>query len=79
MGIAITGEHVPDKLEKMACGGTPLFDHGSGCSYRCDTCFAVIGSVGQSDYCKDINNDEENRKIEWAMLAGKKHRPLNRD
>lgn len=72
MGISFDGIKVPDRLEKMACGGTPLFDEGSMCSYRCDTCFATIGSIGQSQTCKDINDDAENRKREWEMLGGPK-------
>ena len=71
MPIAIDGSRVPLKLERMACGGTPMFDVDSGYAYRCDVCFAVIGSIGQSQNCKDINNDEENRKREWEMLSGK--------
>jgi len=71
MPIAIDGSKVPAKLDRMACGGVPLFDYGSGCAYRCDTCYAVLGSIAQPQQCIDINNDEENRKTEWKMLAGK--------
>jgi len=71
MPIAIDGSKAPYKLDRMACGGVPLFDVDSGCAYRCSNCFAVIGSIGQSPTCVDMNNDEENRKTEWKMLAGK--------
>ncbi len=71
MAIACDGSRVPAVLERMPCGGVPLFDHDSGCAYRCDTCYAVIGSIGQPQHCIDINEDEANRKIEWDMLAGK--------
>lgn len=37
----------------LPCGGTAYFDHGSGISYRCETCFAVVGSIGQSQRCAD--------------------------
>jgi len=62
MGRAVDGAIVPDSLPQMACGGTPLFDDGSGMSYRCDTCWAVIGSIAQSQRCIDINDAAENRK-----------------
>lgn len=52
---AFDGSQVPSKLNRMNCGGVPIFDHESGCSYRCDACFAVIGSSGQSQRCKDLN------------------------
>lgn len=57
MAIAIDGSRVPNTLQRMPCGGTPHFDHGSGYAYRCDTCFAVLGSIGQSNRCKEINKD----------------------
>lgn len=50
------GAIVPYQLEKMPCGGTPLFDEGSGYAYRCDTCHAIIGSIGQPKSCKELNN-----------------------
>lgn len=46
---------VPEYLPRMACGGTPQWDDGSGYSYRCMDCGAVIGSIGQSKECADIN------------------------
>lgn len=55
MARAIDGTVVADALPTMACGGTPLFDVDSGISYRCDTCFAVIGSIGQSSRCVEMN------------------------
>lgn len=55
MARAFDGSMVPDSLPPMACGGTPLFDRESGCAYRCDVCFAVIGSIGQSAVCKEMN------------------------
>lgn len=42
-------------LDRMNCGGVPVFDRESGMSYRCDKCWAVIGSVGQPQSCKDMN------------------------
>lgn len=49
------GDYVEYRLEPMNCGGTPVFDTGSGCAYRCERCGAVIGSKGQPQRCKDMN------------------------
>jgi len=35
----------------LPCGGVARFD--GDFSYRCEHCFAVVGSVGQSDRCKE--------------------------
>ncbi len=43
------------RLEQMPCGGTPVFDVESGISYRCDVCFAVVGSIGQPRGCVEMN------------------------
>jgi hypothetical protein len=59
MAIAFDGTRVPDELPRMACGGTPHFDHASGYAYRCDTCNAVIGSIGQPKSCAEINATEQ--------------------
>lgn len=48
----------PRKLERMKCGGTPVADMESSIGgYRCDECFAIIGSMGQPKRCKEVNND----------------------
>ena len=36
----------------LPCGSTAHFDESSGISYRCNSCFAVVGSIGQPDRCK---------------------------
>jgi hypothetical protein len=38
---------------KIPCGATAAFDYDSGISYRCENCFAVVGSIGQPQQCKD--------------------------
>jgi hypothetical protein len=58
MPRAFDGTVVPARLPQMSCGGTPEFDEPSGYAYRCDTCFAVIGSIGQSDRCKEENKHD---------------------
>lgn len=52
---AFDGTLVPSVLDRMNCGGVPVFDRESGMRYRCDKCWAVIGSVGQPQSCKDMN------------------------
>lgn len=56
MARAFDGSYVPAALNRMNCGGVPLFDRDSGMSYRCNKCWAVIGSVSQPQHCKNINN-----------------------
>lgn len=43
-----------DKIDpiRLPCGGTAWFDHGSGCSYRCE-CGATVGSIGMPKRCKE--------------------------
>lgn len=55
MPRAFDGTVVPRTLERMPCGGMPVFDEDSGYAYRCDLCYAVIGSMGQPDSCKETN------------------------
>lgn len=57
MALAFDGTVVPDRLERMPCGGTPIFDQDSGYAYRCSCCFSVIGSVGQPKECQKINSE----------------------
>jgi hypothetical protein len=50
----------------LPCGGVAYFDPDSGISYRCETCFAVVGSMGQPQSCK-----EEAKKYDvWKELGG---------
>ena len=52
---------------KLPCGGVAYWDESSGISYRCETCGAVVGSIGQPQHCKD-----EAKKWEaWEHLGGK--------
>ena len=52
-----TWMHLPPM--DLLCGSTASFDDGSGCSYRCDYCGAVIGSIGMPRHCKDLYDMEE--------------------
>lgn len=49
------------------CGNRATFDHSSGMSYRCDQCWAVLGSIGQPQQCKDEAKKYEN----WKQMGGK--------
>ena len=49
----------------LPCGGEAHFDHGSGCSYRCENCMATVGSIGQPRSCR-----EEAKKWEAYEKAG---------
>lgn len=60
------GEVKMPKRISLACGATACFDHESGISYRCMDCFAVIGSVGMPQRCKD----EEQKWKNWESLGG---------
>ncbi len=51
---------------KLPCGGTAFFDYESGCSYRCRNCMATIGSIRQSQECKDAAQMYAN----WEALGG---------
>ena len=52
----------------LPCGGAAYFDQDSGISYRCETCFAVVGSIGMPRSCKE----EFDKEKMIAILAGKK-------
>lgn len=53
MPRAFDGTIVPSSLPALPCGGIPLFDNDSGYAYRCDACFAVIGSIGMPRDCAE--------------------------
>lgn len=46
-------QSIPERIE-LECGSTASFDHGSGISYRCETCFATVGSIGMPRECKEL-------------------------
>lgn len=43
----------------LLCGATAYFDEGSGISYRCETCMAVVGSIGMPRACKELYDMED--------------------
>lgn len=44
---------------RIPCGATASFDVDSGISYRCEHCFAVVGSIGQPGECKQKAQEYE--------------------
>ena len=60
----------PEKPFDLPCGGTAYFDHESGCSYRCETCFAVVGSIGMPRECAKLYKEEEERESIMSKLKG---------
>lgn len=55
--------------QELLCGSTSYFDVASGISYRCDTCMAVVGSIGMPPECKELYDME---KV-VNKLSGKKN------
>lgn len=42
---------------KMPCGSFAIFDtESSTYGYRCQTCFSIVGSIGEPSHCKEIMN-----------------------
>lgn len=60
----------------LPCGGTAYWDESSGISHRCDTCMAVVGSIGMPPGCKDEMDKYEKvlpalgSKIKWDYELG---------
>ena len=45
------------KFIYLPCGGTARWDSASDMGYRCMSCFAMVGSIGQSRHCQDVANE----------------------
>jgi hypothetical protein len=57
----------PEDIE-LECGSIASFDMDSGISYRCTTCFAVVGSIGMPDRCREL----EDMVVVIEKLRGRK-------
>lgn len=57
-------DRIPAKIISP-CGGVALFD--GDYSYRCTSCFAVIGSIGQPRECVAEADKYDN----WKAMGGK--------
>lgn len=67
------GQMYPDI--RLPCGQVAEFDHNSGISYRCTTCWAVYGSVGMPRSCRELMEQEQ----VMDKLSGKTHFTRLRD
>jgi len=63
---AFDGTPVPT-YQYLPCGNRATFDYASGMSYRCETCWAVVGSIGQPAECR-----EEAKKYDVLQALGSK-------
>ena len=43
----------------LLCGSVASFDTDSGISYRCNNCFATVGSIGMPKSCKELYDMEK--------------------
>lgn len=73
--FAFDGSPTP-LYQYLPCGNRATFDHDSGMSYRCDQCWAVVGSIGQSQECRD-EMDKYSKvlpalgsKVQWDYNTG---------
>lgn len=46
------------KFTTAPCGSQASFELES-LSYRCESCFAVLGSLGMPEYCKELYNEQK--------------------
>lgn len=46
------GQPTPPAFD-LPCGGRAVFDRSSGISHRCSDCFAVVGSMGMPNQCRE--------------------------
>jgi hypothetical protein len=60
----------------LPCGGRAEFDHGSGFSYRCEHCCAVVGSIAMPSECRSEMDKYEKvlpalgSKVRWNYEEG---------
>ena len=59
--IYLDSPYIDEEFEtiELLCGATASFDHSSGISYRCNTCLAVVGSMGMPRECKKLYDMEK--------------------
>jgi len=69
MATAFDGTYTPTRLAPLPCGGIPEFDEGSGYSYRCNNCGAVIGSIAMPKNCARMIKDITDRKAVKEIIG----------
>jgi hypothetical protein len=53
---------------RLPCGGTAWLDPDSSThGFRCNSCFAIVGSIGQPQDCKQAMDSYE----VWKKLGGR--------
>lgn len=67
-------ERLP-KLMILPCGGKAFLDpESSTYGYRCDTCFAIVRSIGQPDSCVELldywNEKKSSEGTGWDFKRG---------
>ncbi len=67
--IDIDGKLVIHDYIVLDCGEMAMFDEGSGCSYRCMTCGATIGSIAEPAACRSIREEKEDKAKMWKVLT----------
>lgn len=50
---------IPLSPIRLLCGNTAEFDEDSGIGFRCERCFAIIGSIGMPRECKTLYDMQE--------------------
>ena len=65
----IDGHVVEHDYILLDCGEMAEFDDGSGCSYRCMTCGATIGSIAEPAACRTIRQEKEDKVKVWKVLS----------
>jgi hypothetical protein len=45
------------KLIYLPCGSSARWDSESDMGYRCTSCFAMVGSIGQPKQCVDMSTE----------------------
>lgn len=59
----------------IPCGSIARWDAESGMGYRCESCFAMLGSIRQPDHCKEQSQKWKNIEAMggkgWDYSTGK--------
>ena len=74
MPRAFDGSLLPLYLDTLPCGGRPRWDKGSAAGYRCETCGAMLGSIGMPKECHDMLQDEKERELVMKKIGFKNER-----
>lgn len=62
------GKIMTPKFIYLPCNSRARWDYESDMGYRCETCFAMVGSIGQPQTCVD----KANKYKMYEKLGGEK-------